>query len=76
MEEKSDLCRICERVFVSHTSISSITTVMKDSILVFGTEEGRVGIYHLKDATTQYIEKKFEKVGGLGKEIVGMGLMV
>lgn len=50
-------------MFVSHAVITSVTTVMKDSILVFGTEDGRVGIYHLKDASTQYIEKQCDKVG-------------
>ena len=65
-DERSHLYyRLCERVFVSHAAITSVSTVMKDSILVFGTEEGKVGTYHLKDATTQYIERQFEKVGGL-----------
>lgn len=58
----SIIVRVCERVVVTHTAVTTATTLRNDSLLVFGTEEGRLGVYTIQNGSIQYEQSQSQKV--------------
>lgn len=54
--------RACERLLITRARVTRLITVRKDTLLVYGTEDGYIGVYQVQIGKILSFTKQFNSV--------------